>query len=81
MGTRAVLGTNPHGNVDGYFLTNLVISTNKLFNNRVTASINIRNLFNVSYLDPGLRAGDGNILPTVLDQPGLTGLFKIGVSF
>lgn len=81
VGTRAVLGTNPHGNVDGYFLTNFVISTNKILNNRVTASINIHNLFNVNYLDPGLRAGDGNILPTVLDQPGLTGLFKIGVSF
>jgi outer membrane receptor for ferrienterochelin and colicins len=81
VGTRQVLGTNPYGDVGGYFLTNLVISTHKLYNNKVTVSLNIRNLFNVKWLDPGLRAGDGMLLPTVLEQPGITGLFKIGFNF
>jgi len=81
VGTRQVLGTNPYGDVGGYFLTNLVISTHQLYNNKVTVSLNIRNLFNVKWLDPGLRAGDGMLLPTVLEQPGITGLFKIGFNF
>ena len=72
--------TDPYGPVDGYILTNLVISTEKLFDKRVSASINIRNLFNVNYLDPGFRSADGFIYSTVLEQPGINGLFKIGVN-
>src|SRR5258705_6459771 len=56
VGKRQVPRTDPYGPVDGYFLTNLVISTEKLFDKRLNASINIRNLFNTSYLDPGFRS-------------------------
>lgn len=80
VGTRSVPETNPMGEVNGYFLTNLVISTKKLFDNRVSASLNIRNLFNQTYLDPGIRAADGNLFSTVLEQPGINGLFKISVN-
>ena len=80
MGDRSVALTNPLGKVDGYFITNLVLSTNKLFNNRVSASISIRNLWNQTYYDPGIRTADGNFYATVNDQPGINGLFKINVS-
>lgn len=80
VGTRSVPSTNPLGKVDGYFVTNLVISTKKLFDDRVSASLNIRNLFNQTYLDPGIRAADGNLFSTVLEQPGINGLFKISVT-
>ena len=80
VGDRSVTATNPLGKVDGYFNTNLVLSTNKLFNNRVSASLNIRNLFNQTYYDPGIRAADGNYYGTVHEQPGINGLFKITIS-
>ncbi len=77
VGDRSVPVSNPLGRVDGYFISNLVISTNKLFNNRISASLNIRNLFNQTYYDPGIRSADGNFYPTVHNQPGINGLFKI----
>lgn len=80
VGDRSVAITNPLGKVDGYFNTNLVLSTSKLFSNRVSASLNIRNLFNQTYYDPGIRAADGNFYPTIHDQPGINGLFKISVA-
>jgi outer membrane receptor for ferrienterochelin and colicins len=80
VGDRSVTPTNPLGKVDGYFSTNLVLSANKLFNNRVSISIIIRNLLNQTYYDPGIRAADGNFYATVNDQPGVNGLLKISVS-
>ena len=81
VGTRQVPSTDPYGPVKGYFLTGLVINTEKLFNNKVTAGVNIHNLFNAKWIDPGFRTADGFLYSTVLEQPGITGLFKIGVSF
>ncbi len=80
VGDRSVAQTNPLGKVEQYVSTNLVLSTSGLFNNRVTASICIRNLLNQTYYDPGIRAADGNFYATVNDQPGRNGLFKISVS-
>jgi outer membrane receptor protein involved in Fe transport len=81
VGDRSVPSTNPLGKISGYFVTNLVISTNKLFDNRVSASLNIRNLFNQTYYDPGIRIANGKTLyPTVVDQPGINGLFKISIT-
>lgn len=80
VGDRSVPATNPLGKVNGYFIPNFVISTNKLFDNKVSASLNIRNLFNQTYYDPGIRAADGNFYSTVMEQPGINGLFKISVS-
>ena len=64
----------------GYFLTNCVISTEKLFKSGITASVNIHNLFNTKWLDPGFRTGDGLVYSTVLEQPGASGIFKIGIT-
>ncbi len=80
VGERHAQTTNPYGPVAGYFLTNCSISTKPLFNNRVTASLTIRNLFNTTWLDPGFRTADGFIYSTVLEQPGINGLFKICLS-
>jgi outer membrane receptor protein involved in Fe transport len=81
VGTRRVQRTNPYGAVKGYFLTNFVISTEKLFKNRIRASLNIHNLFNVKWLDPGFRTADGLLYASVVEQPGINGVFKIGISF
>jgi hypothetical protein len=80
VGDRSVPSTNPLGKVDGYFIPHLVVSTHKLFDNRVSASLNIRNLFNQTYYDPGIRGAGGIFFGTVMEQPGINGLFKISVS-
>ncbi|MEP7236609.1 MAG: TonB-dependent receptor plug domain-containing protein [Ferruginibacter sp.] len=77
VGKRQVPGTDPYGPVAGYFLTNCTLSTDRFFKNRVSASIAVRNVFNVKYLDPGFRSADGFIYSTVLEQPGINGLVKI----
>jgi outer membrane receptor protein involved in Fe transport len=80
VGQRPVPRTDPYGPVKGYFLTNCAITTKKLFKDRITASVNVHNLFNVKWLDPGFRTADGFLYSTVLEQPGTNGLFKIGIS-
>jgi outer membrane receptor for ferrienterochelin and colicins len=79
VGKRRVPKTDPYGPVPGYFLTNLVISTKELFNEGITASLNIRNVFDAKWLDPGFRTADGLLFSTVLEQPGINGIFKIGI--
>ncbi|HRG37155.1 MAG TPA: TonB-dependent receptor [Bacteroidia bacterium] len=81
VGKREVLGSNPYGPVDGYFVTNIAITTHKFLQNHVYASFSVKNLFNVKYLDPGPRAADGLLYSTVLEQPGILGILKLGVSF
>ncbi len=77
VGARRVQRTNPHGPVSDYLLMNFTIGTKPLFNDRVSASINIHNLFDKKWLDPGFRTADGSLYATVLEQPGINGLFKI----
>jgi outer membrane receptor protein involved in Fe transport len=79
VGKRRVPRTDPYGPVAGYFITNCVLTTKELFNKGITASLNIRNVFNTKWLDPGFRTADGFLFSTVLEQPGINGLFKIGI--
>jgi outer membrane receptor protein involved in Fe transport len=79
VGKRQVPSTDPYGPVAGYFLTNCVISTKELFNTGITASLNIHNLFDSKWLDPGIRTADGLLFSTVLEQPGINGIFKIAI--
>jgi outer membrane receptor for ferrienterochelin and colicin len=85
IGERKLPHTNPYGadkgyKMDGYFLGNLVLTTKKFYSNRVSASVNIQNIFNKDYLEPGIRTADGILYSTVLEQPGRTLLFKITVT-
>jgi outer membrane receptor protein involved in Fe transport len=80
VGNRSVPRSDPYGKVNGYFLANCNISTVKLFKEKITASLNIHNIFNTKWLDPGFRTADGLLYSTVLEQPGINGLFKIGIS-
>ena len=80
VGTRHSPRTNPYGPIPGYFLTNCNISTGKLFKAGITASLNIQNIFDVKWLDPGFRTADGSLYSTVQEQPGTNGLFKIGIN-
>ncbi|MEP6949018.1 MAG: TonB-dependent receptor [Ginsengibacter sp.] len=81
VGTRQSPRTDPYGPVKGYFLANCAISTGKLYKNRITTSLNIHNILNTKWLDPGFRTADGLLYSTVLEQPGVNGLFKIGINF
>lgn len=80
VGLRRTPSTDPYGSVAGYFLTSFVVTTGKLFNKGITASINVHNVFDVKWLDPGFRGADGVLFSTVLEQPGVNGLFKIGIT-
>lgn len=80
VGTRNVPRTDPHGPVDGYFLTNIVLRSEKVFDKRIHASLIIHNVFDVKYLDPGFRTADGFIYSTVLEQPGINCMVKFGVT-
>ena len=81
VGERQVPRTDPYGPVPGYFLSNFVVSTRELFNKGITASLNIHNMLNTKWLDPGFRTADGYLFSTVLEQPGINGLLKIGITF
>ncbi len=81
VGERNAPATSPYGATEGYFLTHLNLKTKKLFNDRVSASLNIRNLFDVEWLDPGFRTADGSLFSTVLEQPGRITMLKVEVSF
>ncbi len=81
VGLRHSPRTDPYGPVPGYLLTNCAIGTKELFNKGITASVNIQNVFNVKWLDPGFRTADGLLFSTVLEQPGINGWFKITVKF
>ncbi|MFT3933648.1 MAG: TonB-dependent receptor [Chitinophagaceae bacterium] len=80
IGKRSSPRTDPYGPVAGYFLTNITISTQPLLKQKITASIAVHNLFNTHWLDPGFRTADGSVYATVLEQPGINGIFKIGIS-
>ncbi len=80
VGQRQAPRTDPYGPVSGYFLANCVINTGKLFNEKVRASINVRNLFNSKWLDPGFRTADGLLYSTVLEQPGRSVVFKVSLN-
>jgi outer membrane receptor for ferrienterochelin and colicins len=85
VGNRKLPHSNPYGAdkdyvMDGYFIGNLVLTTRKFYSNRVSASVNVENLFNNEYLDPGIRTADGILYSTVLEQPGRILLFKISVN-
>jgi len=85
IGERRLPHSNPYGadkayRMDGYFLTNVVLSTKKFFKSRVSASLNIKNVFDVHYLEPGMRTADGVLYATVMEQPGRNVLFKVSVN-
>jgi iron complex outermembrane receptor protein len=80
VGQRISPKTDPYGPVAGYFLTNLVLSTGKIFDKRISASVAVHNLFNTRWLDPGFRTADGVLYSTVLEQPRRTGTFKISIT-
>jgi iron complex outermembrane receptor protein len=80
VGERRSPRTSPYGPVKGYFLTNCTLSSVQLLKNKITASLAVHNIFNVKWLDPGFRSADGFLYATVLEQPGINGIFKIGIS-
>jgi len=76
VGQREVPLTDPHGPVAGYFLTNWTLNTQKIKHTCVSFCFEVRNVFNVTWYDPGFRAADGGTYSTELEQPGRTFLVK-----
>jgi hypothetical protein len=68
-----------YGKVARYFLTNLVLSTKKLFHEQAIASVHIQNLWDIKWSDLGLRKAVGFFYSSILEQPQQTGLVKIGI--
>jgi outer membrane receptor for Fe3+-dicitrate len=81
VGTRSVPSSNPLGSVPGYLISNLCISSKRFFKERVGVDLIVRNLFNTTYYDPGIRSGDGNRFATVHEQAGISGMVKMGLYF
>lgn len=81
VGQRRSPRTDPYGPVAGYFLANCMLSAKDVLKKGISASLSIRNIFDTEWLDPGFRTADGFLYATVLEQPGINALFKIGVSF
>ncbi|HTR31021.1 MAG TPA: TonB-dependent receptor [Puia sp.] len=80
VGRRTSPRTDPYGPVAGYALTNVAFGTRKLIDRRISASIDIHNLLNAKWLDPGFRTADGLVYSTVLEQPGANGIIKLGIT-
>ncbi|TBR18793.1 MAG: TonB-dependent receptor [Chitinophagaceae bacterium] len=77
VSSRTVPATNPLKKIKGYSSSNLNIKTRAFFNDRVSASVRIDNLFDRKYYDPGVRAANGNFYPTVMEQPGIRGFIRL----
>jgi outer membrane receptor protein involved in Fe transport len=73
VGKRELISSNPLGELPSYFVTNLSLTSNRLYNNLLSFNIRIDNVFNKKYLDPGIRSADGKgLYSTVHEQPGRT---------
>ena len=80
VGDRSVAASNPLGSVDGFFLTNLSITTRPVFNDKVRVNLKVENLFNETWFDPGIRGANGGRFGTVHDQPGLDASLSVAIS-
>ena len=81
VGKRKAPEPDPIDFVKGYFLMNGVLSTTEMFNKKITVSLNVYNIFNTKWLDPGFRTAEGVLFSTVLEQPGINGFIKVGINF
>ncbi|RZM23573.1 MAG: hypothetical protein EOO88_25740, partial [Pedobacter sp.] len=79
VGKRQTPSTDPYGPVEGYLLSNLVVNTVELFGKGISFTVNIQNVFNTTWLDPGFRTADGSLYSTVMEQPGRRGLVKVAL--
>lgn len=70
VGERSTAVTNPVDSIDDYWITNVAISTRKLFQKHVEARITVNNLFDEDYHDPGIRSATGAYYATSHPQPG-----------
>jgi outer membrane receptor protein involved in Fe transport len=80
VGNRPLPTGDPYGpSVSGYFLTNCAITIHQIHNTGLTAGLEVHNIFNVKWLDPGFLTADGNLYPTVLEQPGRSIILKLNL--
>ncbi|OFX26880.1 MAG: hypothetical protein A2041_12070 [Bacteroidetes bacterium GWA2_31_9b] len=77
VGDRTTSPTNPDKNIDGYYISNLTLTTNNIFKNKVLVSVTIKNLFDSKYNDPGIRAATGEYYGTRHIQPGRSAFIKL----
>ncbi|MFC2151923.1 TonB-dependent receptor plug domain-containing protein [Bacteroidota bacterium] len=80
VGDRSTSITNPYTKIDGYYISNLSITSKNLFNNHIAVSVLIKNLFDQEYVDPGIRAATGEYYGTRHVQPGRNTYIKLTLS-
>jgi outer membrane receptor for ferrienterochelin and colicin len=82
VGKRSVAVSNPLTEVDGYFVSNLSLSKKNIFNSPLEFNWRVNNLFDATYLDPGIRSADGQgIFATVHEQIGRNYSFELSYWF
>jgi len=72
IGDRSTHQTNPLSKVDGYSITSAHMVIRNILRQKLSISLKVSNIFDTSYLDPGIRASDGSYRSTTLFQPGRT---------
>ncbi|MFC1850969.1 TonB-dependent receptor plug domain-containing protein [candidate division CSSED10-310 bacterium] len=81
VGARTTAVTNPDDSTAGYYLTNLTLTTKKLFKNRFQASVSVDNVFDTWWEDPGIRSATGGYYGTRHPQPGRAAFVSLHFSF
>ncbi len=63
VGQRRTVATNPLAVVDGYWTLDATLNLNKILSERLSASVQITNLFNAAYFHPGIREANSGEAP------------------
>jgi len=69
IGARKTVATNPVGEVDSYFIGDLVYVNRNLFSTKLGLSAKISNLFNKTYFEPGIQQGNAGDTPGQWTDP------------
>ncbi len=77
VGERNTAPTNPDGEVPGYLVTNLALFADHFPVEAVGLLLRVDNLFDLRYVDPGIRSADASYYSTTLEQPGRTAYVKM----
>ncbi len=77
VGVRTTAPTNPRNFIDGYTRVNLAVTSRPMLNDKIRFTLAVQNLLDAEYLDPGIRAANGQYYSTQLYQPGRTIYVKL----
>ena len=70
VGSRSTALTDPLKSVDGYWQVNISMRVFDIGIKGLSATLNLYNIFNKLYYDPGIRSATGTYYPMEHPQPG-----------